>query len=201
MDNFEARLKSVLDSTANITTDFDLNPQFKNLATKTPRPAAVLVPIDVSDGQAKVILTKRSSALRHHPGQIAFPGGKVEAFDASVTDAALREANEEIGITSDVAQTLGNLPNHITVTGFTVTPVVALIERRFDERIDKGEVDEVFRVPLDFLMTPSNFQIQSRKWQGTERFYYTVPVGPYYIWGATARILRGLAERYSNGPN
>lgn len=146
---------------------------------------------------AEVILTKRSSRLKHHPGQIAFPGGKVDDDDADVTAAALREAMEEIALPPEKVQVLGHLPTHETVTGFVVTPVLGWISDRFEPIPERGEVDEVFAVPLSHVSDPDRFSIQSRRWRGERRYYYTAPYGPYYIWGATARILRSLADRLS----
>ncbi|WP_373355458.1 CoA pyrophosphatase [Pseudoroseicyclus sp. CXY001] len=174
------------------SSDFDLNRHVAPGARKL-RAAGVL--IGVEDGAVpQVILTKRSSHLRHHPGQIAFPGGKVEPEDSGPVDAALREAEEEIALSRAHVEVLGTFPAHETVTAFTVQPVLALVRPGFAERPEAGEVDEIFRVPLDFLADPANYRIEGRRWQGTLRRYYTVPWGPYYIWGATARMLRGLAE-------
>lgn len=142
-----------------------------------------------------VILTKRSSHLKHHPGQIAFPGGKVDEGDADVTAAALREAHEEIGLDPGNVEIIGRLPTHETVTAFTMTPVIGRIRAPFDPVAEPGEVDEVFSVPLEHVTDVARFSVQSRTWLGTRRHYFTVPFGPYYIWGATARILRNLAER------
>jgi 8-oxo-dGTP pyrophosphatase MutT (NUDIX family) len=159
------------------------------------RAAGVLVAVDVTGAVPQVILTKRSARLKHHPGQIAFPGGKQDPGDASVTDAALREAEEEIGLPRGQVRLIGTLPEHETVTSFRVTPVVGLVEQPFVERPEAGEVDEVFRVPLAYVTDPSSFRVEARRWQGRRRHYYACPWGPYYIWGATARILRGLADR------
>ncbi|MEL6128136.1 MAG: CoA pyrophosphatase, partial [Pseudomonadota bacterium] len=109
--------------------------------------------------------------------------------------AALREAREEVGLDPAAASVLGQLPIHETVTGFEVTPVVARLSAPFDPVIETGEVDQAFEVPLDFLLDPANYLIHGRRWRGTERYYYAVPWGPYYIWGATARMLRVLADR------
>lgn len=177
------------------SSDFDLNPDVVLPEGRKLRPAGVLVPVQVIEGRAHVILTKRASHLKHHPGQIAFPGGKQDEGDADVTAAALREAHEEIGLPPQNVRVLGQLPSHETVTSFTVTPTVGLVEAPFDERPEPGEVEEVFRVPLSHVTTEASFLIQSRMWRGQRRYYYTAPFGPYYIWGATARILRGLAER------
>ena len=177
------------------SSDFDLNPGVVLPEGRKLRPAGVLMPVQVLDGVAQVLLTKRASHLKHHPGQIAFPGGKQEESDADVTAAALREAREEIGLPEDAVRVLGVLPTHETVTSFTVTPVIGLIERDFTITPELGEVEEVFRVPLSHVTDKANFSVQGRRWLGQRRHYYTVPFGPYYIWGATARILRGLAER------
>lgn len=180
------------------SSDFDLNPGVVLPEGRKLRPAGVLMPVQVIDGVAQVLLTKRASHLKHHPGQIAFPGGKQEESDADVIATALREAREEIGLPEDAVRVLGVLPTHETVTSFTVTPVIGLIERDFTITPERGEVEEVFRVPLSHVTDKSNFSVQGRRWLGQRRHYYTVPFGPYYIWGATARILRGLAERMSS---
>lgn len=179
------------------SSDFDLNKDVVLPEGRKLRSAGVLVPIELVGGEPKVLLTKRASHLKHHPGQIAFPGGKQEETDANVTAAALREAREEIGLPPENVRVLGQLPTHETVTSFTVTPVVGLIERSFEEKPEPGEVEEVFRVPLSHVTDPSRFFVEGRRWRGQRRHYYTVPFGPYYIWGATARILRGLADRMS----
>lgn len=190
-----ARLRAALARPGAESSDFDLNPDFKLPEGRRLRPAGVLVPVTLTSGAPRLILTKRSSALKHHPGQIAFPGGKQEESDADVTAAALREAEEEIGLPRDIPAVLGTLPEHETVTGFRVTPVLAVLERGFDPVPEPGEVEEVFSVPLGHVLDPANYVIESRYWRGMRRHYFTVPFGPYYIWGATARMLRGLAAR------
>ncbi|WP_072506109.1 CoA pyrophosphatase [Phaeobacter porticola] len=195
MPDLLTRLTGALGVDGPGSTDFDLNPDVALPADRKLRPAGVLVAISTVDGDPRVILTKRSSALKHHPGQIAFAGGKQDEGDASVADAALREAWEEIGLPRHFPRILGHLPQHETVTGFVVTPVVGLIDQKFDIKAEAGEVAEVFSVPLAYLCDPTNYQIQSRRWRGVRRHYFAVPYGPYYIWGATARMLRGLAER------
>ncbi|MBV1896482.1 MAG: CoA pyrophosphatase [Rhodobacteraceae bacterium] len=195
MSDTVASLRSALTAPGHGSSDFDLNPETALPKGRKLRPAGVLITVDLTLGEPQVFLTKRSSALKHHPGQIAFPGGKQEDTDADVTAAALREAQEEIGLPTDLPKVLGALPIHETVTGFLVTPVVAVLTDSFDIKPDAGEVEEVFRVPLSHLSDPSNYIIQSRRWSGTRRYFFTVPYGPYYIWGATARMLRGLAAR------
>lgn len=176
------------------SSDFDLNPDFVLPAGRKLRSAGVLVLVAEVETEWHVYLTKRSSALKHHPGQVAFPGGKQDEGDADITATALREASEEIGLPSDHVRVVGHLPSHETVTSFDVTPVVAVLERPFQPIREAGEVEEIFTVPLSHLLKPSNFGVQSRRWQGRIRSYYAVPYGPYYIWGATARMLRGWAE-------
>ncbi|MDZ4096316.1 MAG: CoA pyrophosphatase [Paracoccaceae bacterium] len=177
------------------SSDFDLNPGAVLPSGRVLRPAAVLVAILDRPEGAQVILTKRSSRLQHHPGQIAFPGGKIDAADDSPEAAALREAQEEIGLDPALVQVFGRLPAHETVTGFTVVPVLGHIRHDFCARPEAGEVDEVFSVPLTHLVDLTRYRVERRLWRGEWRRYYAVPYGPYYIWGATARILRGLAER------
>ncbi|MEF3045983.1 CoA pyrophosphatase [Pseudotabrizicola sp. L79] len=189
------RLLDALKRPAGGSSDFDLNPGITLPPDRRLRPAAVLLAIwDRPEGQ-RLILTKRSSHLKHHPGQIAFPGGKVDAGDASATAAALREAQEEVGLRSERVQVLGSLPTHETVTSFSITPILGLVRDDFTPEPEAGEVDEVFTVPLAHVLNPDRFVVERRRWLGQWRSYYAVPYGPYYIWGATARILRGLAER------
>lgn len=188
-----ARFRAAAAAPGGETSDYDLNP-----ARPKPRPlreAAVLVAVEERPGGPVVWLTKRSSALRHHPGQVAFPGGRVDPGDASPEAAALREAEEEIGLPRDAVEVLGTLPPHETVTGFRITPVLARVARPFEARPEAGEVAEVFTVPLSHLADPSSYAVRSRLWRGAERRYYVVPWGPHYVWGATARIARALADR------
>lgn len=175
---------------AHPSSDYDLNPGIVLPEGRKLRPAAVL--IGVLDEH--VILTKRASTLKHHPGQIAFPGGKLDG-DETVRQAALREAHEEVGLDPESVCVLGELPPHETVTSYAVTPILARIERDFTPVVEPGEVAECFRVPLAFLMDPGNYAVEGRRWRGMRREFFTVPYGPYYIWGATARILKSLADR------
>ncbi|QCO55826.1 CoA pyrophosphatase [Pseudorhodobacter turbinis] len=177
------------------SSDFDLNPGTVLPPGRILRAAAVLIAVQEFPDGPRVLLTKRASHLKHHPGQISFPGGKVELSDASPTAAALREAHEEVGLPTGLVQVVGSLPSHETVTGFTVQPILAQITAPFSPIPERGEVEEVFSAPLDFITNPANFRVEARFWQGSMRRYYTVPYGPYYIWGATARMLFSLAER------
>ncbi len=195
MGDIAQHLRAALEKTSEHSSDYDLNGAVNLPPNRLLRPAAVLVGVRETDQGAQVLLTKRSSALKHHPGQIAFPGGKQDADDPDLTSAALREAREEVGLPPQNVEVLGHLPTHETVTGFVVTPVVARLVKSFEERPEAGEVQEVFWVPLAHLADLQNYLVQSRRWRGTYRHFYTVPFGPYYIWGATAAVLRGLAAR------
>ncbi len=186
------RLRETLAQPASDSSDYDLNPGQRPPEGRLLRPAAVL--LGLLDGAAgpEIVLTKRSSGLRHHPGQIALPGGKLEPGEPDPETAALREAQEEIGLDPAQVELIGRLPVHETVTGFSVTPVLARIHGAFTPVAQESEVEEIFRVPFDHVTDPARFRVERRIWQGQWRSYYTVPWGPYYIWGATARILRGL---------
>ncbi|WP_439104686.1 CoA pyrophosphatase [Celeribacter marinus] len=179
------------------TSDFDLNPNAERFASSQLKVAGVLVPFIERDSGLHLILTKRASHLKHHPGQIAFPGGRMDADDVDVTATALREAHEEIGLLPENVEVIGNLPSHETVSRYAMTPIIGRVKGDFYAICEPGEVAEVFEVPAHFVLDPDKFRVESRLWRGAIRSYYTVPYGPYYIWGATARVLKGLAERVS----
>ncbi len=176
--------------------DWDLNPEMlADFAVMPPaRPAAVLVGVVARD-ELTVLLTQRTHTLPTHAGQIAFPGGKVEPDDEGPTGAALREAVEEIGLKPKFVEPLGFLDGYRTGTGFTVAPVVALIHPGFELVPDPREVDDVFEVPLAFLMDEANHQKHAREWRGRQRHYYAMPYGERYIWGATAGMIKNLYQR------
>lgn len=177
------------------TSDYDLNRESQRPTPQTLLPAAVLIALQTRPDGTFLILTKRASHLKHHPGQIAFPGGKADAADRDPVATALREAREEIGLSAGDAQVLGEIEPHETVTGFRVTPVIARISPTFRPIRQEDEVEEIFAVPLSHVTNPAMFRVEGRRWLGQTRHYYVVPYGPYYIWGATARILRALADR------
>ncbi len=179
------------------SSDYDLNPELVPLLDPERRllPAAVLVPLVERGSRVNVILTRRAHGLRRHGGQVAFPGGRVDPGDASLAHAALREAHEEIGLDPEAVELVGALDTHETVTRYSVTPFVGRVVGRFEPVRDPAEVAEVFEVPLAFLLDPANLQVHRRRWQGGWRQYYVIPYGPHYIWGATARMLKSLADR------
>ncbi len=158
--------------------------------------AAVLVPVIDDGDEARVIFTQRTKTLRNHSGQISFPGGGIDAQDRSPEEAALRETEEEIGMSRRFVETVGRMPDYISGTGFRIKPVLAVVRRGFTLTPNPAEVDEVFEVPLSFLMNPANHSRGSRMFQGRERFFYEMPYGERYIWGITAGIVRSIYERF-----
>jgi 8-oxo-dGTP pyrophosphatase MutT (NUDIX family) len=179
------------------SSDFDLNPAVTPRPDAKYRPASVLIPVIERPRGAQVILTRRAPHLKSHAGQVSFPGGKQDPDDASPLAAALREAHEEIGLSPHLVTILGSMAAHRTVTTFEVSPFVGQVDAGFRPVADLTEVAEIFEVPLGFLLHPDNFQIHTRIWSGQKRSFYAIPFGPHYIWGATARILRALAEQVS----
>lgn len=158
------------------------------------RPAAVLIGI-VEHEKPTVLLTQRAAHLNDHAGQISFPGGKIDPIDATPLAAALREAEEEIGLPGSFIEPVGYLDLYATGFGFRILPTVARVRPGFTLRVNADEVDDVFEVPLAFLMDPINHQVHSKEWRGMMRSYYAMPFAERYIWGATAGILRVLYER------
>ncbi|HIJ38985.1 MAG TPA: CoA pyrophosphatase [Rhodospirillaceae bacterium] len=158
-------------------------------------PAAVLVPMVWHADGITILLTQRTSHLAHHAGQVSFPGGRVESNDADAVAAALREAQEEIGLDRQTVRILGRLDDYVTVTGFCVTPVVAAVTPPLHLEADPFEVAEIFEVPLAFILDPANHQRHSRVTpDGIPRHFFAMPFGAHYIWGATAGMLINLFE-------
>jgi 8-oxo-dGTP pyrophosphatase MutT (NUDIX family) len=175
--------------------DLDLDPAtWERAGVKATRQAAVLIPV-VDRAELTVILTVRTPDLTSHAGQIAFPGGKIDPHDASPVAAALREADEEIGLVPARVEPLGYLDLYLTFSGFRILPTVARVDPHFTMTLNRHEVVEAFEVPLAFLMAPENHQRHSRDWKGIIRQYYAMPYEDRYIWGVTAGILRNLYER------
>ncbi|MDO8421788.1 MAG: CoA pyrophosphatase [Parvibaculum sp.] len=160
----------------------------------TLRAAAVLVPIIEYEDGPKVLLTRRADHLGSHAGQVAFPGGKIEEGEG-VADAALREADEEVGLKREFVEVAGFLDAYETGTGFRIVPVVSFVRPGFTLTVHEGEVAEVFEVPLSFLMNGKNHERHKATWRGKEREYYAMPYDGHYIWGATAGMLKNMYDR------
>ena len=182
------------DPTSNPRGDHSLNDPLPPLGAP-PKPAAVLIPVVLHPGAATVLLTQRTASLRDHSGQIAFPGGKVDAEDGAPLVTALREAEEEIGLPRERVAPLGYLDAYLTGTNYFITPVVGLVEPGFTLALNPDEVADAFEVPLGHLLDPANYELHEREWKGQQRRFYAVPFGARTIWGATAGILRNLTDR------
>jgi 8-oxo-dGTP pyrophosphatase MutT (NUDIX family) len=164
----------------------------------TLRPAAVLVALVDRAGGPRVLLTRRTDGLRHHAGQVSFPGGRIEADDADPVAAALREAQEEVGLSARLAEPLGYLDPFVTITGFHVYPVVARVCGSYVPTIDRSEVAEAFEVPLAFLLDPCNVHTRELEWQGRRRSLLEFQYEGHHIWGATASMLVNFRQRLEN---
>ena len=176
--------------------DHRLNPDLSHLIIRPGlRDAAVLVPVVDHGDDAAMLLTKRTERMRSHSGQIAFPGGAIDPTDATPEAAALRETNEEIGLELEDVEIVGRMPDYVTGSGYRIAPVLGIVQSGYLVTINEDEVDDVFEVPLSFLMDPANHRRESRIWQEKERFYYTMPYGERFIWGVTAGIIHALYER------
>jgi 8-oxo-dGTP pyrophosphatase MutT (NUDIX family) len=175
--------------------DHDADPVMKKISEVRPiRPAAVLVPV-IDHPEPTVLLTQRAQHLPNHPGQISFPGGKIEKVDADPLAAALRETQEEIGLDRKAVTPLGYLDLYMTTLGYRIVPVIARVKPGFSLTLNTAEVDASFEVPLGFLMDQANVQRHSRDWNGMTRHYYAITFGERYIWGVTAGILRNMYDR------
>lgn len=172
--------------------DHDLNPDM--LPPETLVAAAVLVPLVARDGGITVLLTRRTDHMSSHGGQVSFPGGRIDAADADAVEAALREAEEEIGLAPRHVAPLGRLDTYVTRTGYEVVPVVGLVTPPFELSRNPHEVAAIFEVPLGYLLDPANHRLGSRVYEGVMRYFYEMPWGEHYIWGATAGMLVNLAE-------
>ncbi len=181
-----------MDSAPSRRGDHDLNPDM--LPTRALIPAAVLVGLVERPDGIGVLFTKRTPHLTDHAGQISFPGGRIDATDADAVAAALREAEEEVGLPVANVEMIGRLDTYVTRTGFEVTPCVGFVKPPDQYRPDPFEVAEVFEVPLTFFQTAQSRRLESRMYQGKERFFYAYPWNDYYIWGATAGMLNNLIE-------
>ena len=155
----------------------------------------MLVPLVMRPEGVTVLLTQRTAHLNDHAGQISFPGGRIENTDADAVDAALRETEEETGLSRTFIDVLGSLPRYLTSSGFAINPVTALVRPGFSLSPDTFEVAEIFEVPLSFLTNPANYRLhRATLSDGTHRQYYSAPWGHFFIWGATAAMLRGMCQ-------
>lgn len=176
--------------------DHVLNPELRHLILREGlRDAAVLIAVVDRPEGASVLLTKRTDRLRSHSGQIAFPGGAIDPEDESPEWAALRETEEEVGLDPSLVEVVGRMPDYVTGSGYRIAPVLGVVQPGFVLTVNPDEVEDVFEVPLAFLMDPANHMRDSRIWQEKERFFYAMPHGERHIWGITAGIIRTLYER------
>ena len=177
--------------------DHDLN----RTAPRKPDPkrAAVLIPVVRRETGLTILFTRRSGALRAHSGQISFPGGRIDAADASPLAAAMREAREEIGLDPRFVEPLGYSDTYLSTSGYLVTPAVGLVSEGFSLALNPAEVDEVFETPLAYALDDAHFELHVRPWGGVLRRYYALPFENRYVWGVTAGILRHFTERLRDG--
>lgn len=191
-----ARLEppDALSSAPPTRSDRDLNPNWTERPASL-RPAAVLAPIVTRADGWTILFTERSQETPAHPGQISFPGGRVQANDSSPLETALRETEEEIGLPRALIELLGAWDRYETGTGYSITPIVGLVRPEFHLTLDPREVAGVFEAPLSFLFNPANHERREGEWRGLKRAYYAMPYQDRFIWGATAGMIRALYER------
>lgn len=184
------------DGASQSPSDFDLNPDLAGIRPDShpAKHAAVLIPI-VAHDELTVLFTQRTETLSSHAGEISFPGGKIDPEDSGPLETAMREAHEEIGLPESFIEPIGYLDTYRTGTGFVVAPVVALIRPGFRLDLNPHEVVNVFEVPLSFLMNRTNHHRHERVFETRKRFFYAIPFGSHYIWGATAGMIRNMTDR------
>lgn len=176
--------------------DHRFNPGHPRIAlNRALRDAAVLIPVVDHGAQASVLLTKRAEKLRNHSGQVAFPGGTIDATDPTPEFTALRETMEEIGLAENFIEVIGRMPDYVSGSGYRIAPVLAIVRPGFALTLNPDEVDAAFEVPLSFLMDPANHRRDSRVWNDLEWFFYEMPYDGQRVWGVTAGIIRTLYER------
>jgi 8-oxo-dGTP pyrophosphatase MutT (NUDIX family) len=173
----------------------DLPRLIRRLRIRKVVPAAVLVPVMLRSEGLSILLTRRAEHLKHHAGQISFPGGRLETGDSGPAEAAMREAQEEVGLPRAHVEVIGYLDNYLTITGYCVTPVVAFVRPDFVLRLDRTEVAEAFEVPLHHVLDPERVNVREKRLFGLPLSYYEIPYRQYNIWGATAGMLVSLRQR------
>jgi len=196
--DFRLRAAAQLPAEAgDIFGDHRFNPGHPRLRLKETalRDAAVLIPVVDRGAEATVLLTKRAETLRNHTGQVAFPGGRIDAEDASPEAAALREAEEEVSLDPAFVEVVGRMPDYVSGSGYRIAPILSVVRPGFHLTLNPAEVDAAFEVPLRFLMDPANHGRGSRFWNDREWFFYEMPYDGNRIWGVTAGIIRTLYER------
>jgi 8-oxo-dGTP pyrophosphatase MutT (NUDIX family) len=178
----------------NIEWVVEMQGDLRDATSEQVQAAAILLPIVMHEDGLTVLFTQRALHLKHHPGQISFPGGKVENTDCDYVAAALREAREEIGLFADDVEIIGQLPAYTTISAYQITPIVGLIKPNLNLMLDENEVEHVFEVPLSFLMNAEHHQLRAYQpsTQQEMRHFYSMPYQSYFIWGATAALLRNL---------
>ncbi|PCI05767.1 MAG: CoA pyrophosphatase [Hyphomicrobiales bacterium] len=176
--------------------DFTQNPDLRKwVMSRAVKEAAILMPLVEREGEMSLLLTKRADKLSSHSGQIAFPGGKIDADDAGPEAAALREAHEEVGLATDQVEILGRLPDYYTGSGYKIAPIIGIMNADAVVEANPDEVDYIFEVPLSFLMNPDNHIRGSRIFEGRERHFFEMPFEEHHIWGITAGMIRVLYDR------
>lgn len=193
ISNIEEKLRHAAMNAPPERGDSDLNPGMRPIRDDLID-AAVLIPLIQREEGPSVLLTRRTMTLRDHGGQIAFPGGRRDVTDADLIETALRETEEEVAIARHQVQVLGQMVPYVTRTGYTVTPVIGSIRPPITPRPEPREVDEIFEVPLNFLLNRANHQRHSRDVGGVTRRFYAIPFGSFYIWGATAGMIVNLTD-------
>ncbi|GHA37718.1 CoA pyrophosphatase [Photobacterium aphoticum] len=201
-----------MNTQAHLLTRFLLAPQASYDASHTNRiqqslnlrdplkQAAVLIPLVPRQNHYHVVFTRRAQHLKHHPGQVSFPGGKYESHDRDLIATALRETHEETGIVCSRENIIGQLPALPTVSGYLVTPFLSIISPDYTPTLDANEVDELFEVPLDYLLNPVNMRAQEVTIRGKKHHIYSVPFHQYSIWGATAQMIKVLSKQLWHEP-
>jgi 8-oxo-dGTP pyrophosphatase MutT (NUDIX family) len=196
VDDFRSRAGRLATMNLRETGDYLLNPDIGPLLQAAKlKDAAVLIGMRAGDAGSRIVLTQRTAHLRKHAGQVAFPGGAIDPEDGTPERAALREAQEEIGLDPALVEIVGRLPDYLTTTGFRIKPVLAVIAAEARFVVNPDEVDAVFEVPVSFLMNLDNHRPESRVWQGIERHYFSMEHDGRLIWGVTAGIIRMMHER------